>query len=249
MSLIDALILGLLQGLSEFLPISSSGHLFLANRLHILSGEVSLFFAVMLHVGSLAAVIVVFWDKVKYVVKHPLSQLTKNIVIASIPTAILAGLAWYFLNDILEGALLPLGFFLTTAFLVITAFLPPKDNALSKRNALLIGIAQGCAVLPGLSRSGSTIATAQMCGVNRQEAGEFSFLISIPIIIGSAIVEGRELTNFSFNISLLPIIVGVLASFASGYFALMVLKEIIKKAKLHYFAPYTLALGILTLFI
>jgi len=249
MSILDALFLGLLQGLSEFLPISSSGHLFLVGRLNILSGEVSLLFAVMLHLGSLAAVIVVFWDKVKYAIVHPFSNLTKNIVLASIPTAILAGLAWYFLNDVLEGALLPLGFFLTTIFLIITAFLHPKSNTLSPSNALLIGLAQGFAVLPGLSRSGSTIATAQMCGADRQDAGEFSFLISIPIIIGSALVEGRELTKSALSTSLLPIIIGVVVSFVSGYFALIALKGIIKQAKLHYFAPYTFVLGILTLFI
>lgn len=249
MNILDALILGLLQGLSEFLPISSSGHLFLANRLHILNGEVSLFFAVMLHVGSLGAVIAVFWEQVKYVIKHPLSQLTKSIVIASIPTAILAGLAWYFLNDVLEGALLPLGFFLTTAFLLVSAFLRPKNNDLTVGNALTIGIIQGCAVLPGLSRSGSTIVAAQMCGLSREKAGEFSFLISIPIIIGSALVEGREIAETSFDIGVLPLIIGIAVSFVSGYFALVVLKDVIKKSKLHCFAPYTLALGIISLFI
>ncbi len=249
MNVLDALILGLLQGLSEFLPISSSGHLFLANRLHILNGEISLFFAIMLHIGTLGAVIAVFWEQVKYVIRHPLSNLTKNIVVASIPTAILAGLAWYFLNDVLEGALLSLGFFLTTAFLIITAILRPKNNDLTIGNALIVGIIQGCAVLPGLSRSGSTIVTAQMCGLSREKAGEFSFLISIPIIIGSALVEGREIAKSSFDINILPLIIGVAVSFVSGYFALVLLKDVIKKAKLHYFAPYTLALGIISLFI
>lgn len=247
MKILDGLILGLLQGLSEFLPISSSGHLFLANRLGIFSGEVTLLFAIMLHIGSLVAVVIVFWDKVKYVITHPLSDLTKNIILASIPTAILAGLARYFLPDAIEGALLPLGFFASTAFLFSTAFIKHGKRSVSAKSALVIGFVQGCAVLPGLSRSGATITAGQFCGVDRERAGEFSFLISIPIIIGSAFVEGLQLRHGGLDISVLPTIIGTLAAFVSGYVALIVLKNIIKKAKLHYFGIYTLALGLLAL--
>jgi undecaprenyl-diphosphatase len=249
MKIADALILGLLQGLSEFLPISSSGHLFLANRLGIISGEMTLFYAIMLHVGSLAAVVAVFWDKVKYVVTHPLSDMTKYILLACIPTAILAGLFRFLLSEAVEGALLPLGFFLTTGLLAGSAFVRHRDNRMDYLSALITGLAQGCAVLPGLSRSGTTITAALMCGVNREEAGEFSFLISIPIIIGSALVEGLQYSGESVVGNLGATVVGVAASFVAGYLALFALKNIIRKAKLYYFAPYTFALGILSLFV
>ena len=249
MNYIDSIILGIVQGISEFLPISSSGHLFLINRLGIMDTEVSLFFNIMLHLGSLLAVIIVFWDKVKYVIKHPLSDLTKHIVIASIPTVIIVGILRFFFKGTLEGNLLPLGFAVTTVFLISTKLITPKKDNITPRSSLFIGIAQGFAAIPGISRSGSTIATAQIAGVEREESGNFSFLISIPIIIGSALFESLALDKTALNIDFAPILVGALFAFLSGYIALRILIKVIKKSKLHYFAIYTFALTIFSLFV
>jgi len=249
MNFIDAIILGLIQGLTEFLPVSSSGHLFLIDKLGIIQTDVSLFYNIMLHLGSLFAVIIVFWKEVKYVISNPLSDITKYIVLASIPTVIIVGILRLFFKSTLEGSLLPFGFAVTTVMLICTKIIKPKEEALGTRSSLIIGIAQGFAAIPGISRSGSTIATAQILGVNREEAAKFSFLISIPIIIGSTLFESLSLTGGSLQINMLPVILGVFAAFLSGLLALKILINVIKKAKLHYFAIYTFALTIFSFFV
>lgn len=249
MNYFEAIILGIIQGITEFLPVSSSGHLFLINKLNIMQTEVSLFYNIMLHLGSLMAVIIIFWNKVKFVIKNPFSDLTKHIIVASIPTVIIVGFLRFFFKNALEGSLLPLGFAITTVFLFSTKFITPKQGKVNNRSAIVVGIAQGLAALPGISRSGSTIASAQLLGVNREDSGNFSFLISIPIIIGSSIFESLSISKADFEVNILVVIIGAIFAFISGFLALKVLISVIRESKLHYFGYYTLVLTIFSFFL
>lgn len=241
----QALILGLVQGASEFLPISSSGHLLLLEKLGV--GQESLFFNIMVHVGTLGAVLIAMRKSWIPLLRHPIQKTTGYIILACLPTVALALIFKYLAPSLISGQLLGFGFVLTSCLLTASeTFKKPQTTLLNSKTSILTGVLQGIAVLPGVSRSGATISALTMQGIDKREAADFSFLLSIPIIIGSAILEGADLARgaFAIDIGILPLIIGTVAAFISGLLAINMFLKLIQKHSMIGFIIYTLLLGI-----
>jgi len=271
MTFFQDVILGIIQGLTEFLPVSSSGHLVLFQNLFGME-EPNIFFDICVHIGTLLAVIVVFykelWEMLREVFRHWSRFLTPTgwhflyfenaitrtvllIVIASIPTAII-GFCFSKIAHIIFGQLWLVGVFLllTGTFLWLTRKITSghrKARELTIKDALIIGTCQGVAVLPGISRSGATISVALARGVQPSTAGRFSFLLSIPAILGSFILE-FDTSIFQSNTIWLEgyMAAGIAAGFV-GFLALMFLLKVIDKGRLYLFSPYCWAIGTIAL--
>ena len=191
-----AIILGLVQGLCEFLPISSSGHLLLLQKIFGIS-DGGLFFTVMLHLGTLAAVLVVYRKRIIEMLLHPVKQAKYWIwmIVATLVTAVMALVFKDIIDAANEGSLLGFCFLFTAALLVLCDFIRQKVEckltvpSMKWYHAVFIGFVQGVAILPGISRSGSTITGATLCSMKKEDAAEFSFLLSIPAILGGAVLE------------------------------------------------------------
>jgi Uncharacterized bacitracin resistance protein len=247
---LKSLILGLVQGLTEFLPVSSSGHLALLAKLGLAEEGSWLFFMLMLHVGTLLAVLTAYRKRVWELLKHPTSPYFLKIIVATIPTVMIAAIFKFLLPDsLLNGDYVAFGFIGTTVLLILSEVFRKKNviKPITYQNSIVTGIVQGIAVLPGLSRSGSTISTMLFYNVDKNEAADFSFLLSIPIIIGSAIVESLDMSLSNVRIDWGPVVLGVAVAFVSGFFAIKFLLRFIKKYSFVPFAIYTGILGILAL--
>lgn len=249
MSVFIAIILGLTQGLCEFLPVSSSGHLLLMQKAFGVS-DGGYFFSIMLHLATLAAVIIVYRRRIWELIRHPFQWQTLWIIVATAVTVVMS----FALRDIIDSA--AEGRFLGYAFLVTALFLVISEAARSKLpmtracssmkwyHSAFIGFIQGIAILPGISRSGSTITGATLCGLDRSEAAEFSFLLSIPAILGGAVLEIPEALSAGMSqVQWLPMAIGMLAAGVSGYFAVRFMIRLITKRSLAGFAVYTAILG------
>lgn len=241
MTLLESIFLGLLQGLTEFLPISSSGHLLLAQRLFDV--HANLFFDVALHFGTLLAVVVAFRKSLFNAICHPIAdRRTLFVLTASLPTFAIALAVKMFVSESLLAALLPIGFALTIVLIVLSDKLARPTLRLQQTNLLPIvvtGIVQGIAVLPGLSRSGSTVSTMKMFGVNSSDSAEFSFLLSIPVTLAAVVVEGYSVvTSPTANIDWLCVGVGVAAAFLSGLVAVYTVMRVLKRNCWTAFAVY-----------
>lgn len=266
MNLFQAVSLGVVQGLTEFLPVSSSGHLVLLQNFFGLK-EVELLFDICVHIGTLLAVFVVFFSDIKgllvSLMRIPqnarraggLKSLYENdetfrqgvlIIYGSVPTAIL-GLLFSKKADALYGSvgLVGVALLLTGTALWLTRYMTRHGHSqLEMRwvDALVIGIIQGLAIVPGISRSGSTIAAGLFMGVNREVAGRFSFLLSIPAILGALVISiDAEAIGTSAPLHL--ILMGSGAAALVGYLALILLLKVVKKGKFYYFAPYCWLIG------
>lgn len=258
-----AILLGLVQGLCEFLPVSSSGHLFLISKLT--SGAVGdnyfgSFFTVMLHVATLIAVLFVYREQVLSILRHPIQKLTLHLIIATLPTVAFALILKKFdaLDNWLdEGNFVGVSFLLTAIFLTVSEFLtrrrkPTKSiKTMRWTDALVIGGMQAIGVLPGVSRSGSTIAGALGMRLDRKSAADFSFLMSIPAILGGLVLELYKMikapafdVDFTFGAAM---ILAMLVAAISGYFAVRFMIRLITKKGLLGFAIYTGALGLVVL--
>lgn len=274
MSIFQGILLGLLQGVAEFLPISSSGHLAVVQNLFGLE-DIPLLFDVFLHLATLLAVVLFFRKKIwellctfgrLFTKKNENASEQEQIretedrryILAIVLTTLVTGVLGIATSKILPDFPIKAvcaGFIVTAALLVVSALLEKRaaanntesseTAAPSWKQALVIGLAQGCGTLPGISRSGSTIAGALFCGVNRAQAGEFSFIVSIPAILGAFILEAKDLGNVASTVGAEPVIAGCAAAFASGYLALTWLMKIIRKGRLEWFACYLIPLGIL----
>ena len=269
MNTVEAIVLGAIQGLTEFLPVSSSGHLVLFQNLFGLK-EPELLFDICLHVGTLAAVVVVFYRDILAIITALLQipQRMKNaggllalcrvdpeirmallIVIGSVPTALI-GLLFKEITDRLFGSTAIVGCMLivTGSLLWLTRRIRTGGrpiNQTTAKDAFLIGIVQGLAILPGISRSGSTIATALFLGVDRKLAGRYSFLLSIPAIVG-ALVLGLDAPELHTTIPWGTIIAGSMVSAVVGWLALVILLRVVDRGQLHRFAPYCWLVGGIT---
>ncbi len=245
MKILHTIILAVVQGLTEFLPVSSSGHLILLERLGI--GETDVFFNVMLHVGTLFAVLVAMRKEWMPILKKPIQKTTGFIVVACIPTVALALLFKLAFPSLLTGEFLGFGFMLTAVLLFVGENLQIAQNKfLSYKTGVLSGVLQGIAVLPGVSRSGATISCLTFLGVDKKASANFSFLLSIPIILGSAVVEIIDLAKSGFQLSC-PwwcVGVGIVVSFVSGLVAIRCFIRLIAKYRLTVFVVYTALLGI-----
>lgn len=246
-----AIILGLVQGLCEFLPISSSGHLLLLQKIFGIS-DGGLFFTVMLHLGTLAAVLVVYRKRIIEMLLHPVKQAKYWIwmIVATLVTAVMALVFKDVIDAANEGSLLGFCFLFTAALLVLCDFIRQKVEckltvpSMKWYHAVFIGFVQGVAILPGISRSGSTITGATLCSMKKEDAAEFSFLLSIPAILGGAVLEiPGAVSAGAANINWLSVVLGVAAAAVSGYFAVRFMIKLITKHSLWGFAIYTAILG------
>ncbi|MBU1157081.1 MAG: undecaprenyl-diphosphatase UppP [Proteobacteria bacterium] len=259
MELWQAAVLGVVQGLTEFLPISSSGHLVLGQRLLGFT-EPALMFDIAVHVGSLVAVVGVFWRDLWSIIRglfvwddEESSQgrrLLWLVVVGSIPTAII-GFAFKDLFESMFSSLLTVGLALliTGWLLLATALVRRPGRPLEKvgaGRALIIGLVQGLAITPGISRSGSTISIALLLGVNRRVAAHYSFVLSIPAILGALVLQVHELGAPS-TAQVAPMIMGFITAAISGYWALRTLLKIVQAGAFHWFAPYCFAVGLFAL--
>lgn len=242
MSYFQAFVLGLVQGLTEFLPVSSSGHLVLFSR--ITGVESSLYFDIILHLGTLAAVIIAFRREVFGLVRKPLSKPSLAVVIATAVSAVVAILTYKPAKlAFSSGKTLPVFFMLTAVLLTAGAYYRPKT--VKPRHdfftAAVVGFCQGLAVFPGLSRSGTTVTAGTLLGVEKRENTAFCFILSIPIILGSALAEiiGGEPSPVPIG----QLLVGFFTAFASGLLSLRLAKTIFDKNNGVFFAAYLVVIS------
>ena len=257
----EALILGLVQGLTEYLPVSSSGHLAIGQALFGMDdGADNLMFTVAVHVATVLSTLVVLWSEIDWILrglfKFEMNSATKyalNILVSMIPVGIVGLFFKDQVEEIFGSGLLVVGCcLLVTALLLIFSYYakPRQKDNLSKRDAFIIGVAQARAVLPGLSRSGSTIATGLLLGNKKERLAQFSFLMVIPPILGEALldvlkaVKGEAVLG---GIELLPLCVGFVAAFLSGCFACKWMINIVKRGKLVYFGVYCIIVALITI--
>ena len=253
MTWFEAIILGLVQGLTEFLPVSSSGHLARAKALFGIETS-DLSFEIVVHAATVLSVIVVFWKDILKLLeglfKFKWNDETKYIamlVISMIPVFIVG----VFFKDKVEAlfgdGLLVVGcaLLVTAALLALSQFYRPRQKEINGWRAFVIGIAQAVAVIPGLSRSGSTIATGLLCGVKREEITRFSFLMVLVPILGEAFLDlvGGGFAASSVGVG--QLLLGFIFAFASGLFACKAMIRLVKKASLGWFAIYCAIVGIL----
>ena len=242
-----ALLFGSVQGLTEFLPVSSSGHLILMERLSL--APPSVFLNLALHLATLLAVLVVMRREVWEIVRHPIRSDLKYVCLASLPTAGIALLMDAFCPTLIEGAMLPVGFLMTAALLVLAETLSKGHSRdISVRNGLLVGVAQGLAVLPGLSRSGTTISVLRLSGVDAERATGFSFLLSVPVIAGGFLIEGVK-SGFSVEgVTAAELLAAAAVAFVTGLFAAKFMLRAGRRKMLP-FAAYACAMGIVSFFL
>ncbi|MBQ7307226.1 MAG: undecaprenyl-diphosphate phosphatase [Clostridia bacterium] len=251
MKIIHAFILGIVQGFTEFLPVSSSGHLVLLEDIFNIENDI-LFFDLMLHLATLLAVIIFYRKKIWQLIKKPFSPLMLYLIMATFPTVIIAFAFKDFFVSSFSGEYLIIGFLITCIFLTLIQNIQTKyklEEKMSVGKSIVVGLFQGLSIMPGISRSGSTITASIIQGVNQEEAADFSFLISIPVILGSSVLQFVDIikNDITLSISVWCIIVGMITSFIFGILSIKFMTNIIKKNKYHIFIIYLLCLSILIL--
>ena len=289
MSWWEAVVLGLLQGVAEFLPISSSGHLVLGQYFLGIQ-EADITFEVFVHFGTVLSIVTVYWRRILTIFQdlfrglaggklgqafragpierapeEPFSQefgdetgggrgpvpglrLAVFILLSMVPT----GIVYVLFGDTLEGLFeypkFVCGMLLVTGTLLLLARLRPHPNGhLSVGKSLLVGLAQGAAMIPGISRSGSTICTAIYSNVDRKEAADFSFLMSLPVIVGATLLKVLDLVEEGADVDVLPLAIGTLVAYVTGIWAIKVVIAVVQRGDLRYFAYYCFAAGTLGL--
>lgn len=269
MNTFQALLMGLLQGLTEYLPVSSSGHLTITSTLFGIDGEENMLFTIMVHVATVLSTIVILGGEIWKIIKgmfgplnagakglnclNPDQRYVLNILVSMIPI----GIVGVFFKDQVE-AIFGSGMTIVGICLLVTALLltfsyyarPRERESISLGHAFIIGLAQAIAVLPGLSRSGSTIATGLMLGEKKSNMAQFSFLMVIPPILGEALLDVLKMVkgeSLGAEIGWMPLTVGFLAAFISGCVACKWMIGIVKKGKLIYFAYYCAIAGVISL--
>ena len=260
MSWLEALVLGIVQGLTEYLPVSSSGHLAIGSALFGIEGEENLTFTIVVHVATVFSTLVILWKEIEWIFrglfKFEMNSETRyaiNILISMIPV----GIVGVFFKDKVE-AIFGSGLLIVGCMLLVTAALlafsyyakPRQKENISMKDAFIIGLSQACAVLPGLSRSGTTIATGLLLGNNKAKLAQFSFLMVIPPILGEALLDVLKMVkgeDVAGDIPTLSLVVGFVAAFLSGCLACKWMINIVKKGKLIYFAIYCAIAGLITI--
>lgn len=258
----QALVLGLIQGLTEYLPVSSSGHLAIGSYLFGVNGEDNLTFTIAVHVATVLSTLVILWKEVAWIFKglfkfqmNSETRYAINILVSMIPV----GIVGLFFKDKVEEVF-GSGLFIVGLMLLLTAALltfsyvakPRQKEHISLKDAFIIGLAQAAAVMPGLSRSGSTIATGLLLGDKKEKLAQFSFLMVIPPILGEALLDVVKAVRGGAeaavgDISLTALAIGFAAAFVAGCLACKWMINIVKKGKLIYFAVYCALVGVVTL--
>ena len=260
MNCLEAFVLGILQGLTEYLPVSSSGHLAIGAHLFGIDGADNLTFTILVHVATVLSTLVILWKEIDWILKglfkfkmNDETKYTINIVVSMIPVGIVGVFFKDEVEEIFGSGLLVVGIMLLVTALLLTFSYyakPRQRDNISPWHAFLIGVAQAVAVLPGLSRSGSTIATGLLLGNKKEKMAQFSFLMVIPPILGEALLDvmkGLKGEEAFGGIDTLPLVVGFLAAFVSGCVACKWMINMVKKGKLVYFAIYCAIAGVLTI--
>lgn len=256
MNWFEAIVLGLIQGLTEFLPVSSSGHLELGKYLFGINPEANFYFSIAVHGATVLSTILVLWKEIADLSKglfrfrwNEETTYIVKIIISMIPTAI----AGFFLKEIAEnyftGDMTALGiqFIFTAILLLLTLFIKPKERPIGFVDSFVIGIAQAVAILPAISRSGATIATGMMLGNKKADIAKFSFLMVLIPVIGANLVEMNSAEFTTGGTSILVIMAGFITAFVSGYFACKWMINLVKKGNLGWFGIYCVIIGIFSI--
>ena len=254
MSVLHALILGIIQGVAEFLPISSSGHLIVLQRLFGIE-EPAFTFDIVVHIGSLVAIVIVFWRDILEIIKNPFSKMTGLLIVGTLPV-VFAGL---FMRNIIEDNFRS-GIWLATAFTITGVFLIIADKStnttkeekdITYLDALVVGAFQALALPPGITRSGTTIMGGLTRGISRAAAAKFSFMLAIIAIAGAGTLEAVQVVRSDYGLAgtvgATQLIVGFVASLVVGYFSIRLLLKLIRSCKLRYFSFYVWGLAALIL--
>lgn len=248
------IILAIVQGLTEFLPVSSSGHLVLLNKFFGIGNDF-LLLSIILHVATLFSVLLVLRKDIQKILKDPFGKQTQKLILATIPTVLIVVLFKGFFDSSFDGRFLPFCFMLTAVLLVVSEIISKKAEGnqkdVSKTMAAIMGIAQGIAVLPGISRSGATICTGLIQKGKREEVTHFSFLMSIPIILASLVLEIYEYISLGQALTLVwyELLIGFIVAFITGVFAVKFMLNVIKKHSLIWFAIYLIFIAIVSFFV
>ena len=257
MNVIEAALLGLLQGLGEFLPISSSGHLLLGRMVLGLTIDESPAYKILdilLHVGTLIPVIIVFWKDWWEMLKNPFKSRTLLLLfIASMPTLVFKVIFDDFIDSCDTGWFLGVSFLMTAVFLLVAEYVSSKNAHKTGKvgffHAIVMGCMQGIALLPGVSRSGSTLAGGLLSGLDRKSGAKFAFMMSAPAIAGALLLEGKDAIENGWisDLAVVPTIVGVIVAGVTGYIAIRFMLKLMTKISLNWFARYVAILGVIFL--
>ncbi|MCL2753025.1 MAG: undecaprenyl-diphosphate phosphatase [Defluviitaleaceae bacterium] len=256
MNLIQAIILGIIQGLSEFLPISSSGHLMLFHEILGIEAQDNMTFIIVLNMGSLLPLLFVFRKDVAALIKKPFQKTTALLAIATVPLVIATLIFEGFIEStFISIEFLPFGFVITGAALLLSDKIRKNKKEFEKigfLDAIFVGLVQALAVIPGISRSGATITASMSRGINREAAAKFSFLMSIPAALGAMIFRtSRIIANPALldGIIISNLVAGFIAAAITGYFAINFMLNLVKKARLKYFALYYIFAVVVIIFV
>lgn len=259
MTILQAAILGLVQGLAEFLPISSSGHLLVARMIMGISDEAAstgayMMLDVLLHTGTLLAVVIVFWKDWWDILKNPFRSKTLLLLfIASLPALLVVVLLGDFVDQFFTGWFLGVSFLITAVFLLIAEKASTQQARRADKpgfkHAIVMGLMQAVALLPGVSRSGSTLTGGLLSGLDRKSGAKFAFMMSAPAIVGSLLFEAKDAIELGYfaQLELAPTIVGMVIAAISGYLAIRFMLNLISKVSLNWFALYVALLGLVIL--
>lgn len=274
MNVLQAILLGIVQGLAEFLPVSSSGHLAILQNLFHIEADTGLLFDVLLHIGTLTAIFLVFWkDIVKLVIEFfgiiadfirrfrdpdliVLSSAYRRfvllIIVSSIPTAIIGFIGRDFVEYASSTLLIPgIGLLITSALLFVCDRIGDGRKGIKKityLNAFEIGIVQGIATIPGISRSGATISACLILGIKKETAVKYSFIMSIPAVLGAALLELKDAGGTTVDGgTVIAYIVGMVVSAVVGYFAIRIMINVVRRKRYLYFSIYCLVIGLVAI--
>lgn len=271
MSFLQGILLGLMQGVAEFLPVSSSGHLLVLRNIMGLE-DVPLLFDILLHIATLAVVIFVFRKMIgslivslyRWIIRKPIEEDKKNmfyIIWILVATFITGVIGVIYKKSGFEGNLTIAGicFIVTGLLLVAVSFIQDNSDSNKKlldnkntgditwKSALACGLFQGLGTLPGISRSGSTLAGALFTGVNRKKAVEFSFILSIPAILGALILDLKDAGDLASSVSVPVLLAALISATVAGFFSIILLKKLVNQGKLYFFSIYLIPLGVVVL--
>ena len=234
--------MGIVQGATEFLPVSSSGHLALMSR--ICKAESSMYFDLILHLASALAIVIVFWKDLVKILKNPFGEKGLMLIISTVLSGVVVLFIKDFAESFFDGKALPVFFMLTAVLLTLgSKFNNRMQKSMTKMDAVIVGISQGFAIFPGLSRSGVTTTTLSLLGIEREEGASYSFIMSLPLIVGSAVLGIGE--SESMSVSFLPLAVGFITAFISGLVALYIVKGEFKKNNAKPFIIYLVLLSVI----
>jgi len=266
MDLWESFLLGVLQGITEFLPISSSGHLVLGQELLQLNSNKGITYEIVVHFGSLMSIVLYYRKDLGNLIQNAWALITTPrllgnyqawtvdqrmilyILISMLPALIVGVFFKSHIETAFESPFLVSAMLIITGFILFsTKFIKKGTNTSSSKSAAMIGIAQAVAILPGISRSGSTIAMAQHLGLSRDESARFSFLMVIPVITGAMLLEVLDVSKADLSLDMLPLLIGFISSAVSGFLALVFLIKVIKRFGIHWFAIYCWIIGLVGL--